>query len=235
MPTFVPTARSILQKGFKPYDGVPEQQFMTYESNVPFVLRFMVDNEIVGGNWLELEPGAFSRRSPGKMTSHCQLELDVAFDSLISHSTSVPRWLKIAPLRVLSFDIECKGRKGCFPEADQDAVIQIACYVTVQGQSKPCVRTVMVLDTCLPIVGAEVISFKNEKDLLLRFSEFVRETDPDVLTGYNIQNFDVPYLMDRAKALKILDKFSLLGRIKGSQSTMKTTTFSSSAHGTRDR
>jgi DNA polymerase delta subunit 1 len=235
LPNFIPTARGILQKGFKPCQGMPEQQFMTYESNVPFVLRFMVDTDIVGSNWLELPVGAYSRRSPGEMTSHCQLELDVAFDSLVSHPTSVPRWLKIAPLRILSFDIECKGRKGYFPEAQQDPVIQIACYVTVQGASKPCVRTVMVLDTCLPIVGAEVLSFKKETDLLLRFSEFVRETDPDVLTGYNIQNFDVPYLMDRAKALKIQDEFSLLGRIKGSKSTMKTTTFSSSAYGTRDR
>jgi hypothetical protein len=30
----------------------------------------------------------------------------------------------IAPLRVLSVDIECQGRKGCFPDAKMDSVIQ---------------------------------------------------------------------------------------------------------------
>ena len=42
-------------------------------------------------------------------------------------------WSKIAPLRILSFDIECAGRKGIFPEASVDPVIQIANMVTRQG------------------------------------------------------------------------------------------------------
>lgn len=42
-------------------------------------------------------------------------------------------WSKLAPLRILSFDIECAGRKGIFPEPEQDPVIQIANLVTVFG------------------------------------------------------------------------------------------------------
>lgn len=95
-------------------------------------------------------------------------------------------------------------------------------------------RNVFTLDTCLPIVGTEVYAFKSEKELLLKWSEFVRRTDPDVLTGFNIQNFDVPYLLNRAKALKCHDKFEHLGRIKGVRAKMKSSTFSSSAHGTRE-
>jgi hypothetical protein len=33
---------------------------------------------------------------------------------------------QIAPFRILSFDIECAGRKGIFPEPEHDPVIQIA-------------------------------------------------------------------------------------------------------------
>ena len=40
----------------------------------------------------------------------------------------------MAPLRILSFDIECAGRKGIFPEPDKDPVIQIASVVKVQGK-----------------------------------------------------------------------------------------------------
>ncbi len=38
-------------------------------------------------------------------------------------TTIIPQ---IAPLRILSFDIECAGRKGVFPEPEKDPVIQIA-------------------------------------------------------------------------------------------------------------
>ena len=54
------------------------------------------------------------------------------YDKFISHPPE-GEWSKIAPLRILSFDIECAGRKGIFPEANQDPVIQIANMVTRQG------------------------------------------------------------------------------------------------------
>ena len=54
------------------------------------------------------------------------------WDKFISHPPE-GEWSKIAPLRILSFDIECAGRKGIFPEANQDPVIQIANMVTRQG------------------------------------------------------------------------------------------------------
>ena len=36
-----------------------------------------------------------------------------------------------------------------------------------------------------------------------KWSAFVREVDPDIITGYNIQNFDIPYLLNRAAHLKV--------------------------------
>lgn len=54
------------------------------------------------------------------------------WDKFISHPPE-GEWSKVAPLRILSFDIECAGRKGIFPEANQDPVIQIANMVTRQG------------------------------------------------------------------------------------------------------
>lgn len=32
----------------------------TYESNVLYALRFMIDCQVVGGNWVELPAGAYS-------------------------------------------------------------------------------------------------------------------------------------------------------------------------------
>lgn len=55
------------------------------------------------------------------------------YDAFISHAPEA-NWSKIAPLRILSFDIECAGRKGVFPDASLDPVIQIANMVTRQGE-----------------------------------------------------------------------------------------------------
>jgi DNA polymerase delta subunit 1 len=67
-------------------------------------------------------------------TSRCQLEVDIAYDKMVSHAPEGD-WAKVAPFRILSFDIECAGRKGVFPEPDKDPVIQIANMVIRQGES----------------------------------------------------------------------------------------------------
>ncbi len=82
------------------------------------------------------------------------------------------------------------------------------------GESKPFIRNVFALNTCSHIVGSQVLSFKSEERLLQKWRDFMEEIDPDLIIGYNISNFDFPYLMDRAKALKI-ERFPYLGRMKG--------------------
>ena len=39
----------------------------------------------------------------------------------------------------------------------------------VQGKSTPTVKNILTLDTCAPIAGAEVMSFKDEASLLRRW------------------------------------------------------------------
>lgn len=61
----------------------------------------------------------------------------------------------------------------------------------------------------------------------------MNEADPDLITGYNIVDFDLPYLINRAIALKAFD-FPFIGRIKDDKSTLSTTTFQSRAYGKRE-
>ena len=58
--------------------------------------------------------------------------------------------------------------------------------------------------------------------MLKKWSDFVRELEPDILTGYNINNFDVTYLLNRASHLKIKN-FEYLERIKNAKSVIKDT------------
>ncbi|KAF5751783.1 DNA binding nucleotide bindin isoform 1 [Tripterygium wilfordii] len=229
LPTMVSSCRGILDKGIN-IDGLGMKSFMTYESNVLFALRFMIDCNIVGGNWIEVPAGKYKKTA--KNSSYCQLEFDCLYSDLISH---VPEgeFSKMAPFRVLSFDIECAGRKGHFPEPSHDPVIQVANLVTLQGKDEAFVRNVMTLKSCSPIVGVDVMSFDTEREVLLAWRDFMREVDPDIIIGYNICKFDLPYLIERAQTLGIAE-FPILGRIRNSRVRVKDTTFSSRQYGTRE-
>ncbi|XP_021734583.1 DNA polymerase delta catalytic subunit-like [Chenopodium quinoa] len=229
LPSMVATCRGILDRGIQ-IDGLGTKSFMTYESNVLFALRFMIDCNIVGGNWIEVPVGKY--RATGKNLSSCQLEFDCLYSDLISHDPE-GEFSKMAPFRILSFDIECAGRKGLFPEPTHDPVIQVANLVTVQGEDKPLVQNVMTLKSCAPIVGVDVMSFDSEKEVLLAWRDLIREVDPDIIIGYNICNFDLPYLIQRATALGIAE-FPILGRIRSSRVRVKDTTFSSRQYGIRE-
>ncbi|CAG8721053.1 16526_t:CDS:2, partial [Acaulospora morrowiae] len=97
----------------------------TFESNIVYVLRYMIDCKVTGGNWIELPPKSYRIKQKSEQVSHCQIELVTRYDQFISHAPD-GEWSKVAPVRILSFDIECAGRKGIFPEAKVDPVIQIA-------------------------------------------------------------------------------------------------------------
>ena len=109
----------------------------------------IIHPQVVGMNWIEIPAGRYKLLSEEAKRSTCQIELNVRCGACVLLSCQVlstPRrwdafisyapegdWEKIAPLRILSFDIECAGRKGIFPEASTDPVIQIANMVTRQG------------------------------------------------------------------------------------------------------
>lgn len=215
--------------------GFDFQDCRVYESNVDFDIRFMVDSEVVGCSWIELPRNEWRMRTRGKVPlpeSRCQIEVDIACDKFIAHEPE-GHWAKVAPFRILSFDIECAGRKGIFPEAQHDPVIQIANMVIRQGESEPFLRNIFTLNTCPAIVGSQVLSYQKEGELLDAWANFIREMDPDILTGYNINNFDVPYLINRASHLKVKG-FEYLGRIKNVRSVIKDTLIQSKQMGQRE-
>lgn len=139
----------------------------------------------------------------------------------------------IAPLRVLSFDIECASDPGVFPTPDKDPVIQIACVCKEQNSTEPFAKIIFTQGTCAMTRGADLVTCKDEKTMLRKWAEFVCEVDPDIITGYNIQNFDITYLVDRAKHLKISPQVLKIGRVANALCRVRSTTFSSAQMGTR--
>ena len=69
--------------------------------------------------------------------------------------------------------------------------------------------------------------------MLQAWSDFVREVDPDIITGYNVQNFDISYLLNRAKKLNA-ELFPYLGRIKNTKTVERSVMLQSQQMGRRE-
>ena len=73
---------------------------------MPFALRFMIDMDIVGMNWIQIEKSKYMLRRESQKVSTCQFEFDVMEFNAVE-PIPLDQDSKIAPLRILSFDIEC--------------------------------------------------------------------------------------------------------------------------------
>jgi DNA polymerase delta subunit 1 len=233
-PKFINKVRTTIESGNANWKGMwkgIDGTVMTFDS-IQYVLRFMVDTKLAGMSWVEVPTRSYKLIHENERQSNCQIEAEVSYRDLIAHKPE-GEWSKMAPLRILSFDIECAGRKGIFPEPNSDPVIQIANVVTRYGEKKPFVRNVFCLDTTSLIVNTQIFEFGSEEKMLMAWRNFLEKVDPDVIIGYNIANFDFPYLLDRAKHLKVagFDKWS---RLPSVHSVAKETNFSSKQMGNRD-
>lgn len=233
-PKYINKLRTSIEHGSANYKGLwkgVDGGILTFD-NIQYLLRFMIDTGVTGMSWVEAPANKYKILQQYDRQSNCQIEASCHYKDLVALGHD-GEWAKMAPLRILSFDIECAGRKGIFPEPDVDQVIQIANVVTRYGESKPFVRNVFVLDTCSLIVNTQIYEHATEEKMLMAWRDFLEKVDPDVIIGYNIANFDFPYLLDRAKHLK-LPKFPYWSRLKNTVSTSVATNFSSKQLGNRD-
>lgn len=81
----------------------------------------MIDTNISGMSWVEVKASKYHLLSLGEKQSNCQIEAIVDYRDLVAHPPN-GEWAKEAQLHILSFDIECAGRKGIFPEPNYDPV-----------------------------------------------------------------------------------------------------------------
>ena len=67
----------IFERGECSFHDLFKDTTTTYESNVQFTLRFMIDTKVVGMNWIEVPAGSYTLIPESKKRSHCQIELSV--------------------------------------------------------------------------------------------------------------------------------------------------------------
>ena len=127
----------------------------------------------------------------------------------------------IKQIRLITIDIECESENG-FPDVDK-AEEPLIC-ITVKDHA----RKSIIVFGCGNFVNDrdDVKYFKcsTERDLVIKFTKFWTAYNPDIVTGWNVKFFDIPYLMNRFRYLMgddFLNQFSPWGVV--SQSSARIT------------
>ncbi len=101
-----------------------------------------------------------------------------------------------------------------FPPLQGDNVTFIGSTFIKHGDDKPYLNHCIARDTCNPVNGAVIESYKTEKEVLLAWTKLIQKEDPDIVIGYNIFGFDYQFMFARAKELGCERSFVQLSRNK---------------------
>ncbi|WP_430504603.1 DNA-directed DNA polymerase [Haloparvum sp. PAK95] len=163
----------------------------TYEADILFPNRLLIDNGIEGGIRVQER-----RLDDGRIQVH-EGHLEPADVD--------------AEMRVNTFDIEVDDRRG-FPEDGEEPIICLTSHDSYDDEyviwlyeapdaevDSP--ETLPGYDGIVDDVDFRVETFAAEEAMLDAFLAYIEETDPDLLTGWNFEDFDAPYMLDRLEAL----------------------------------
>ncbi len=149
-----------------------------FEADILFKYRFMNDMGLKGLGWIRTVGGDVNTATVN--TSQC-----------FKITGMGPIEMEDAPMRILALDIECVPVvEGSVPDARRDPVIMVSlAFSPTHKRARS-----LVLST-RPGPGAE--AFDDEKSMLQGFVDMINSYDPDIITGFNCNNFDLPYLLER--------------------------------------
>ena len=171
--------------------GQLRDRFEHYEADILFPNRLLIDKDITSGV-----------RVPERRLEDGSLK--------IHHAEIAPVEVE-AESRVHTLDIEVDDRHG-FPEDGEQTIVCLTShdsyhdeYVVWLYESPEGIPGPEVIEGYDPIgddgVDIEVRAFDDEAEMLDDYVTYIEETDPDYLTGWNFDDFDAPYLIDRIDRL----------------------------------
>lgn len=177
-----------------------EGDWQVYESDILFRNRFLIDRDLGGMVWVSAEGKPIDpvRYLKGSSTGSSRCEKFACDTSIFGSELKRVESLAIAPLKYLAFDIECLPLDGGMPSPDVSPIIMISFSFEPEYKGH---KTLILLAKPADGMNGDVIPCKDETEMLNRFFEILCEYDPDIVAGYNHQDFDIPYITDRVKAL----------------------------------
>jgi replicative DNA polymerase I (EC 2.7.7.7) len=145
------------------------------EADIRFSMRYLIDHDISPCTWHRFK--VIEKQKLGEYRVDEELEIVEVLER--DDSRILP-----PKLRTLSFDIEVYNPHGV-PKPDRDPIIIIS-IMNSEGE----------------IIQLQAQD-KDDRKLLRDFVDYMNKYDPDIVVGYNSNNFDWPYLVERSRKLGI--------------------------------
>ena len=213
--------------------GVGIISLKLHEQDASPILQFTSYKNISTAGWVDFVGKPVIEE---EKVTRCDYEYKVKWKNVNPNTSN-----SVAKPKILGFDIEVNSTNpSAMPKAHRpgDKVFQISCVLYRHGDSENNMeKYLLTLGEPEPKTvgkGVEIQMFETEHDLLIGFTEFIQEHNPNIVVGYNILNFDIPYLIERAKFLLCIDVFDQMGFAKNIHAKEKTIKWSSSAYGKQE-
>ena len=167
------------------------------EFDIPFYRRYLMDMDVI--------PMTRVKVSGEKLDSFSALDSEKNDVEIIKLDKSLERIDEISnEFRILSFDLEVRNPHG-MPDSAEDEIIMIGVA------SNFGVNQVISTKTNSSDRDDFVNQVSSEKEMIQTFADIVKEHNVDIIVGYNSDNFDFPYLVDRAKIHEVELDFGIDG------------------------
>ena len=159
------------------------------EFDIPFYRRYLMDRDVI--------PMTEVIAIGDKLDSFSDLDSTKQDIEILKLTKPLER-VKDYPqnFRILSFDLEVRNPHG-MPNSEEDEIIMIGV------SSNFGVNEVISTKTNSKDRDNFVNQVGSEKEMIEEFVKIIKENNVDIIVGYNSDNFDFPYINDRAKILGV--------------------------------
>ena len=218
----------MIQKKNIVVSGIGAVKLRMHEQDADPILQLTVAKDLPTSGWISFAGNLVPEHD--KITL-CDLEYKVNWKNMKKCDRAT-----VGLPKIMGFDIEVNSSNpSAMPKAEkpEDKIFQISCVFSREGSSDYESHLLTLGDPVQSIVGVEAIihRFLNEAELIVGFTELIRKENPNVIVGYNILNFDIPYMIERSKRPgRVNHIFDTLGFHKYNHAKEKTIVWSSSAY-----
>ena len=155
------------------------------EHDIPFYRRYLIDRDVI--------PMTEVKACGEKIDSFLNLNSKKHDLEIIKLTKPLERVNDdLQDFRILSFDLEVRNPHG-MPNSEVDEIIMIGVA------SNFGINQVISTKTNSEDRDDFVNQVESEKEMIETFIDIVKKRNVDIIVGYNSDNFDLPYLKDRAK------------------------------------
>ena len=175
------------------------ERYRHFEADIPFATRYMIDSGLTGGVSAPRALADYHEIAPADVD---------------------------APARICILDIECEDEHG-FPDPQRDAITCITCHDSFDNDYTTFLfapagtpaeitkkeRAGGLKNGCFKKETHTTCTYTEEVAMLKAFVAYITTRDPDVLSGWNFVEFDMPYITGRMEKLGL--RPDSLARLQG--------------------